>query len=82
MNERSVKNDVLNGTHKVNFGYQNFMSPEKILSAINSLKSKNFGGFVNIRVRILVYSVSVTLTISSQLFNLIDEQKQFSTDGE
>ena len=75
ISECSVDNNVYNGIRKVNCENQNFMTPENVLTAINSLKSKNCEGFDRIPLRALIDSTPITLPILTHLFNLIYEQK-------
>ena len=45
VDECTVKNNIYNGTQKVNMVNKNFMTLEHVLSAVKSLKSKHCEGF-------------------------------------
>ena len=55
---------------------ENFMTPENIITAINSLKLKNCEGFDRIPVRILKDGIEPLTPVLSHLFNLIYINKQ------
>ena len=75
INECSLDENVYNGSQKVNSICQNFMTPDNIIVAIKSLKSKNCEGYDRIPVRILIDSIPVTLPLLNNLLNLIYVQK-------
>ena len=76
VNESKIDNSVYNGVRKIVSENENFMTPENIITAINSLKLKNCEGFDRIPVRILKDGIEPLTPVLSHLFNLIYINKQ------
>ena len=67
----TINQNVYNGKRKITAQNENFMTPENVLNAIKSLKTKNCEGFDRIPVRILVDGIDHLTQILSYLFYLI-----------
>jgi hypothetical protein len=75
VSESAIDPNVYNGIRKINIQDLNFMTPENVLKAVKSLKTKNCEGHDNIPQRILVDGIEVLRYPLSILFNKIYNQK-------